>query len=869
MKRNLFLLTSSSVALCSLCVAAPALARENPTPGAAATGASTPAQPAAAAAQDTTTPPDQNGQATNDANGQPSQGGRYNDIIVTARAGTGERTKAETSYSVTNIDEKQLRLQAPTSVTEALKSVPGFWVEASGGEASGNIRARGVPVDGFGSIQLLEDGIPVQHDPALGYLNADQVFRLDETIDRIEVVRGGPSALFYSNAPAGAVNFIPRRVGDTASGLVKLTVGADSQYRTDFWVGAPIGGGWKLAAGGFYRSERGVRDPGFTGNDGGQIRATLSHDWDRAHFSLDVKRLDDKVIFYTGIPMTYNSDGDIVAVDGFKGHTGTVAGPETELVRMPEGDGSTYTFDNSLGTQVKRTQITAKFDFEPADGWKISNTSRYDDTFTQRNGVYPNAVQSAASLLAPLEDPTSSSYLLGQAPGATALQLRYATTPDQVFDTANQNGNGDVILGGLRGLTLPVKEFMSDTRVAHRFNMGSTTHDVTLGYYFAHISEDFSRYSSTALLDVRDNARLLDLVAVDAAGNPVRTFTDHGIYRYGYEWEDAHGEQTTNAFYLTDEWQITHKLRVDAGIRWETMHTQGTVGLKQTVNLGTFATSQVLTGSGLYANYDDTFNHATWSVGVNYQFNDRSGVFARYTSANRLPSLGNYVTNAGATPNIQTMDLGEIGFKYSSDLLDFYATGFWTKYHDVGFTNYIFDLNGPTTSETRYADTQTFGAEIEGTIRPVEWFDLSGSATIEDPRYQGLTYTDSSGTVNDYDGNRLIRVPITSLRLVPGFNLLDGHLRLQASWEYEGARYVDTANSVRLPAYATVNLSLRAALTDHLTLFGYIDNLNNSLGLTEGNPRAGEIQNGDAGATVFIARPLIGRNYRAALLYRF
>jgi len=802
-------------------------------------------------------------QAASTLEAQPAQSGQ--DIIVTGRAGTGERTKAETSYSVTNIDEEKLRLQAPTSVTEALKSVPGFWVEASGGEASGNVRARGVPVDGFGSIQLLEDGIPVQHDPALGYLNADQVFRLDETIDRIEVVRGGPSALFYSNAPAGAVNFIPRKVGDTAEGLVKVTLGADSQYRTDFWVGAPIGGGWKLATGGFYRSEGGVRDPGFTGNDGGQIRATLSHDWDRAHFSLDVKRVDDKVIFYTGIPMTYNSDGDIVAVPGFNGHTGTVAGPETERVKMIEGDGSTYTFDNSLGTQVKRTQITGKFDFEPANGWKISNTSRYNDTFTQRNGVYPNSVESASDFL------TAEAGLLSQAPGATALQLRYTTTPGQVFDTANQNGNGDVIIGGLRGLTLPVKEFMSDTRVAHRFHMGSTTHDITLGYYFAHISEDFSRYSSTALLDVEDNARLLDLVAVNADGDVVKKFTDdNGIYKYGYEWEDAHGEQTTNALYLSDEWQITPKLRIDGGVRWETMRARGTVGLKKTVDLGTPATSSIITGSGLYANYDDSFSHATWTIGVNYQFSHHSGVFARYTSANRLPSLGDYVTNAGATPHVQTMELGEIGFKYSSDLLDFYATGFWTKYNNVGFTNYTFNPDtGAATSTPAYADTQTFGVELEGTIRPVEWFDLSGTATIEDPRYRGLTYTDSSGALQDYDGNRLIRVPITSLRFVPGFNLFNGRFRIQASWEYEGARYVDTANSVRLPAYATVNLSTRVAISDHLTLYGYIDNLNNSLGLTEGNPRAGEIQNGEAGASVFIARPLIGRNYRAALMYRF
>lgn len=146
-------------------------------------------------------------------------------IVVTARSGVETRTKAETSYSITTIDEDRLRMQAPTSVTEAMKSVPGFWVEASGGEASGNIRARGIPVDGFGSVNLLEDGVPVQHDPALGYLNADQAFRLDETIERIEVVRGGPSSVFYSNAPAGAINFIPRKVGDKAEGLLKFTVG--------------------------------------------------------------------------------------------------------------------------------------------------------------------------------------------------------------------------------------------------------------------------------------------------------------------------------------------------------------------------------------------------------------------------------------------------------------------------------------------------------------------------------------------------------------------------------------------------------------------------------------------------------------------
>ncbi|WP_336966555.1 TonB-dependent receptor [Sphingobium aquiterrae] len=785
------------------------------------------------------------------------------EIIVTGRVGTGVRTKAETSYSVTRIDEQALRMQAPTSVTEALKSVPGFWVEASGGEASGNVRARGVPVDGFGSVQLLEDGIPIQHDPALGYLNGDQVFRLDETIDQIQVVRGGPSSVFYSNAPAGAINFIPRKVGDRAEGLVKATVGDGDQYRMDFWVGAPVGE-WKLALGGFYRSYEGARDMGFTANKGGQIRATVSREFERGSIELDVKRMDDTVGFYAGIPMRTYEDGEIRAVPGFDGHHGSVAGPETALVNMITGDGGHYQFDNTRGTEVKRTQISGRFTFEPADGWKIVNSSRYNDTKTQRNGVFPNTLLSATGFL------QQSAGLLASVPGATALQLRYVNAPTGVYDTANQNGNGLVIVGGLRGITMPVKEFISDTQVSHQFNMGSTTHDITLGYYFAHVDEDFSRYSSTALLDVQTNSRLLNLVAVDAAGNLVSTLTDNGIWRYGYEWENASGEQTTHAFYLADEWQITDALRIDAGLRWEKMTAKGRVETKKTVNLGTLATSQIQTGTGIFAHYDDSFDKLGWTVGINYQFNDRIGAFGRYTAASRMPSLGNYITNAAAKPFTQTMDLGEVGVKFSSPLIDVYATGFWTKYNNVSFTNYRFDLGtGVSTSEARYADTQTFGLELETLIRPTSWFDLAGTLTYQEPKYKGLTYTDASGKVNDYDGNQLIRVPKLSLRLVPGVNLFDGRLRLQAAFEHQGKRYVDTANSVRLPAYESLNLSGRLQINEQLSLFGYVDNVTNSLGLTEGNPRAGELQNADAGANTFIARPLLGRTYRASIMYRF
>ncbi len=56
---------------------------------------------------------------------------------------------------------------------------------------------------------------------------------------------------------------------------------------------------------------------------------------------------------------------------------------------------------------------------------------------------------------------------------------------------------------------------MNDARIMHKFELAGQTHDATLGFYVANIDQDFSRYSSTALLDVQNNSRLLDLVSVD------------------------------------------------------------------------------------------------------------------------------------------------------------------------------------------------------------------------------------------------------------------------------------------------------------------------------------------------------------------
>jgi outer membrane receptor protein involved in Fe transport len=451
-----------------------------------------------------------------------------------------------------------------------------------------------------------------------------------------------------------------------------------------------------------------------------------------------------------------------------------------------------------------------------------------------------------------------------------ALDVRSVSAPGSSYVG---NGNGLMIVGGERGITTPVTETVNDLRLSKKFKFDQQQHDVTLGYYYAGFDQVFQRYSSTVLLAAQSQAPLLNLVGLDAMGNVLGSVTDNGFYNYGYEWANAKGSSKTHSFYLSDDWKVNNQLSVDGGLRWERVNVSGSTEQTKVVNLGTFSTSVIQTGNGVFDTYDQTFSKAGWSIGSNYQLTRNSGVFARWSQAFRLPNLSSYITSPTATPRTQTMDLGEIGVKYTSEYLDLFPTFFYTKYNNVSYTNYVFSLNNSTsTPQTGYASTNTFGLELEGSVRFSKLFDLGLVVTTENPQYDNLTYIDKVNNLpvtRDFRNNQLIRVPRLNYRLTPGLNLLGDQLRLQATYEYVGMRFVDAANTMSLPSYNVINIAARYNLNKTTTLFFNVDNVNNSMGLTEGNPRAGELQSADATANSFIARPILGRNVRLAVKYDF
>jgi vitamin B12 transporter len=135
--------------------------------------------------------------------------------------------------AITVIDSEQIKLRAPSSISDLLRDVPGFAVSQSGGlGALTEIRARGAESN---HLVVLVDGVEI-NDPSGG----DQVnwgtFSTAE-IERIEIVRGPHSAVQGSDAIAGVVNIITSSSDQPYSANIFSELGNFSSSKNGFSVG--------------------------------------------------------------------------------------------------------------------------------------------------------------------------------------------------------------------------------------------------------------------------------------------------------------------------------------------------------------------------------------------------------------------------------------------------------------------------------------------------------------------------------------------------------------------------------------------------------------------------------------------------------
>jgi iron complex outermembrane receptor protein len=788
------------------------------------------------------------------------------EIVVTGSAQSKGIKKLDASFSITTASLEEIRDVNPSSSADLLKIVPGIWAESSGGEAGANIELSGFPGGGdapYITYQL--NGSPIFPVPTLSFMDNSSQFRLDESVERAEVLQGGPGVVLSNGQLGATANFILRQGTATPHGDIGITWGDEGMYRVDGFYGGPLAPDWFMSVGGFYRYSSGVRNSQFPADDGGQLTATLSHNLDNGTIMFFARGLNDKNLFITDIPVTVAGTGSsqsVSAFPGFNPHTGTFAGSGVRGISVQETPtGSPVTADLADGRGANLHMFGSDLDVQINDGISLSNKLMYSagevDCYCLFNNTNPQTLSSYIS-----------SAITG-ANGNAAITVPYGLagsgTAKLVSTGAAVDPNSYVATMGFWIVQKKIQSFTDDLRVTFDLIPGNKL--TVGGYLAAYKSDDHWWLGNNELITATPNAQLVDLTL----NNGVNVTNPAGQIGASFFTLNEHWTGFNTALFLSDQWRINQWL-FDAGYRVEEQRDHGTIENDSSVNLdndprnlynkgvsvpnGTFNQGVSCDTSGNNECTEYRHTRGSWSLGANYEITPHMSAYARINQGIHFPGFDDL---RSGTPQTQSIKNYEVGYRLQTET--FYGVIDGSRKIFSGVPYQQFTSGGQQI--TAVYGAQSWVANIEARWEPIRHlsFDLSGD-------WQRALYAHNPA----FDGLALQRQPRLQFRFTPAYELpkMDwGVVRVFMTYTHVGLRYSDPTNQQVLPSYYTLDAGIVSELGDHFEVRLQGSNLSNQLGLTEGNARVALGTGSGITSNFEMARPIFGRELNVQMRYKF
>ncbi len=546
-------------------------------------------------------------------------------IVVTGSA--KKISKMKSSVSISTMNAEQVQATGATNAAEILRSIPGIRSEASGGEGNANMTVRGLPISAGGSryLQLQEDGLPILQFGDIAFATPDMFYRADFGLNKLEVLRGGSGSTSATNSPGGIINFISN-TGEVKGGKVGLSAGLNfNEWRTDFAYGGPIDdNGLRGFVSGFYRTGDGLRDANVRLEQGGQIKANITKEFDGGFVRANFKHLDDQTPVNLPVPITTDAAGNISEVPGVDPRDAT-------LYSKAWGQDVTRNGDNSLTSTNVNDAMTVKTDaigfegsYDFADGWNISDKFRWADNSGRFIGIFPYG---------------------GIAAGATNVA---------VFNTA------------LNDMNLTV----NDLKISKAFNLGEGSK----------LTPSAGLYASLQNVGLTWSFNSYSIPATSNPGSVTFLFPSSTTFG-GCCSRDIDAEYRTISPYAGLALEAGN-LNADISVRYDDQKASGSYSTAGPAigNLTGLFTAR--------NNIDYSTDHTSYSVGANYRFTPNLAVFGRASNgvafnADRI-MFGNTNLNGGQIP-INEVDQYEAGVKWREGNLNAFVTLFKAKTDESNF----------------------------------------------------------------------------------------------------------------------------------------------------------------------------------------
>ena len=770
-----------------------------------------------------------------------------NDVVLVGNA--NGKSKLNSSVSVSSLKMDEVQKAAPRTTAEIFRSIPGIKCEASGGDGNTNITVRGVPISAGGSkyLQLQEDGLPVLQFGDIAFATSDIFLRADNTLSRIEAIRGGSASVMATNSPAGIINFVSK-TGQTEGGSIAVSSGVDyNNFRSDFNYGAPIGNGVTFNVGGFYRVGEGPRDAGFNANNGGQVKLNLTKNFGKGFVRFYFKYLNDRAAAYMSTPFSVtgtNADPTYSGLDGFDPMHGSLYSPFMQQNYGLGGNNEKRKADVSDGMHPVSTSYGAEFNVDLGNSWKLEDRTRMSINNGRFIAPFPASVGTTSDMVGAVGSATGwnlAGSSLKYANDGTAFNGKYAMII-HMFDVDLNNFNN----------------FVNDLKISKKFKGG----DVTFGYYKSIQNINMSWLWNSYLTDVKSSG----LRPLDIYSSSSQKMTQNGLFAYGVPvWGNCCQRSydvvyDISAPYANVNLEANEKLNFELGVRWDNGRVNGTyAGNAQSSvdvnNDGTIQPTEVSVSSINHAaasvvNYK--YNYLSYSLGSNYKLSSSSALFARYSTgysakADRILFTPNVFADGSSKGVTDQIDQFELGYKSNMKNLGLFITAFYANVNEAGG----YEATTQRIIENHY---KSFGIEIEAAARLSKSLEIHG----------GITYTKAEITDGANKGNLPRRQAPFIFNLMPTYTA--GNFSAGFSAIGTSSSYAQDDNQLKFNGYVLINpfVSYKFSKLIYMSLNG--NNIFNTLGITESEE--GSIKD-NATNNIVRARSVTGRTVSATIGFNF
>ena len=796
------------------------------------------------------------------------------EIVVTASAQSVK--KLDASYNIVSVSLDDIKNANPLSTAEIYKLSPGIWPESSGGQTGANIDVAGFPNGGGDSpyVTTMIQGSPLYGSPYLSFMDNSSLVRMDDTVERVELVQGGTGAIFGPGQPGLTTNFILRTGSDKPEGSIGFTYGFEGSERVDAFLSGKIIDGWYGSLGGFYRSSDGVRNPQYTADIGGQLTATLKHDLDNGSIMFWARGLQDKNLWVADFPYSV-SNGNISPYPGFNQLNSTYNSKQLQNFQIPSPSGGFWNDDIGNGRGAAMNFVGSELKLKFANGWSLSNNFLFDGGYMNTSAlVNSSGISTLSSYLASLSSLTTA----GISP--TSVQATYA-------NGATVSPNQNVLTESVWFVQKKITNVTDEFRIAKAFDNGNT---LTGGVYVAHYTDnDAWALGANVLIDNAPNASPIILQAVQG-GNIFNVTSSQGIVNAnnGYDILEQ-GKATNVAFYLSDSWKISNWL-VDASARLERIDLTQQTTNQTNKQLGTkydLWDNAVSLPNGTYSHEGEINTVPTFSLGANYEFNDHMSAYVRVNSGIHFDNfddvrcnVNNGTNGCGGNPPLQRMQNYEGGFKIQNRYTYVDASIYQKEFSGIPYQPEN-SQSVPIGPKTEYGSLSR-GVRLVSSVnpfafsdmQPVADFKIKVNADYEDAHYKDFKgcyiYENIQGTTvcGTIEGQPLARLPSLHFLVTPEDTQVFswGTLTEFMTYEHVGQHYQDGTGLNPLGTYYDIGAGVTANIGDNWQVRLLGSNLTDQIGLTEGNARFG----GNAVVNeVGFGRSIVGREINIGAKYKF